>query len=149
MIHPDIKSYHDDRWDHYIAPLTDRAFFMGRNAYDLRWKKTKPAVNIKKEGEHFRMEISMPGFTKDDIKITLRGDVLTVRGERKKEEKSKEPDYVLREFDIDVAERRFKLAHLIAEDKILAEYRNGILRLTFIDLPVLEKRPQKHIEING
>ncbi len=146
MIYPDIKTYREDKWRPKIAPLSDRPHFMGRSALDVRWNTKKPAVNIKQDGVHFEMKIVMPGFAKDEIIITVDNDILTVRGEKKRLEKA-DSAFVLQEFDMDVVERKFKLAKNIGREKIDAVYRNGILTLTFEDISPNPGKSRKRVKV--
>ncbi|HMQ46446.1 MAG TPA: Hsp20/alpha crystallin family protein [Saprospiraceae bacterium] len=131
MIRPDIKTYRDNLRDHYISPLTDRPHFMGRKAIDVRWNKEEPAANIKKTGDEFELEVAMPGFTREEISISLEGDVLTILAEKQVEEENVSSEFVLREFDHNILERRFKFTKPVQEDQIKARYMNGMLKLNF------------------
>lgn len=147
MIHPDIKTYHSNWRDHFIAPLSDRPHFLGQSAFDIRFKKNTLPVNIKKDGKIFKMDISIPGFTKEELDVRIKDDILTVRGERQKLE-GLNSEYVLKEFDSDVRERKFQLGKGIGHEKINAEYKNGILTLTFYDVPTEEEEWFKKVEIS-
>ena len=139
MSRPDIKTFHENWRDHYIAPLSDRPHFLGQSAFDIRWKKSKLPVNIKTNGKIFEMEISAPGFTKDELDVSIQDDILTIKAERQKLESHKS-EYVLREFNADKMERKFKLNKGVGHEKIEAKFKNGILKLTFIDVPTEEEQ---------
>ena len=145
MARPDIKTYHANWRENWITPITERPNFMGRNDYDIRWKKTHPPVNLKKSDEIFEMEIAVPGFTKKDLKIEVKDDLLIIQGERLKKESYSEKDYILREFENNTLRRVFKLAKGIGHEKITATCENGILRLTFIDVPKEEENTHKKV----
>lgn len=104
-------------------------------------------TDIKDEGDKYLLECEMPGFDKNDIKIDIHGNTLTLCAEHKTEsdEKNSSGEYIRRERSYGSYCRSFDISN-IDENTIDAEYTNGILRLT---LPKKEKQqPQtKRIEI--
>ncbi|MFT5385326.1 MAG: HSP20 family protein [Saprospiraceae bacterium] len=146
MNHPDIKSYFRDKRQHFIDPHIHGTHFLGRNAMDVRWRMKNPATNFRQEGFLFELKIAMPGFIKKDIQIHINNNILTVKGKKKKLEETPS-EYILREFDVEVLERKFKLGKGIAYEKINAEYTNGILKITFIDLEGNKELSHREIEV--
>lgn len=139
MIRPDIKSFHAERQDPLIAPLSDRSYFLGRNARELHWLKKNPRVNIRQNGTIFEIQVALPGFNKDEVKVLIADDVLTVVAEKKEEEGYKGSEYILNEFDVERLERKFRLAKDITHEKVSAEFKNGMLKISFIDVPEAEE----------
>ncbi len=88
-----------------------------------------PAVNIKEEKDKFVLELAAPGMSKDDFKINLDNNQLTISSERKNEKKEKEDNYTRREFVFSSFSRSFTLPKTINVDKINADYKNGVLSL--------------------
>ena len=139
-MHPDIKNYHKDfREKHYIAPLKDRFYFMGQDSFDVRWNKIKPASNIKRDGRVFLLEVALPGFKKEEITISIEKDILTIRAEKTKRDPFHDGGYIVQEFDVDVSQRKFKLAEGVRLQEISARYRDGILKLTFRENPYVDR----------
>ena len=147
MIRPSIKTYHEDRHDPIIAPLGDRSYFMGKNIRELNWLKKNPSVNIKRNGSIFEMQVALPGFEKEDIQVLVEDNILTVLAEKKTEELEVPSEFILNEFEVDRLERKFKLAKGIGHEKIEAEYVNGILKLSFIDVPLEEEKEIQNIDV--
>lgn len=139
MIRPDIKSFHAERRDPLIAPLSDRSYFLGRNARELHWLKKNPRVNIRQEGTIFEIQVALPGFEKEEVKVLISDDILTVVAEKKEEEGHKGSEFILNEFDVDRLERKFRLAKDIAHEKVTADFKNGMLKISFIDVPEAEE----------
>ena len=103
-------------------------------------------TDIKDEGGSYIMECELPGFDKDEIKIDIDGDTLTLRAERKSgNEEKNDNGYIRRERSYGCYKRSFDLSN-INSDAIDASYTNGILKLT---LPKKEKvQPEvRRIEI--
>ena len=103
-------------------------------------------TDIKDEGDKYVMEAELPGFEKEDIKLDITGDTMTLSAEHKaeKEEKGKN-NYIRRERSYGSYKRSFDLTG-IDSDKIEAQYKNGILELT---LPkMVETKPEsRRLEI--
>ncbi len=128
------------------ARLIDPNHFLGKSAFDIHYKNLPP-VNIIQEGKLFEMEVMAPGFGKDELEITVKDDILTIRGEKSTSKKEKGGKYIIEEFDFNSFERKFKLANAIGHEKITAKYDNGILRLTFIDVPEEEEKAFKKVAV--
>lgn len=132
------------------APLVDPYHFLGRSPFDTPWHldKKKPAVNLKKNGELFEMQVAVPGFAKEDIEITVKDDILTIRGHKATAAEEVRSDFVINEFNTDSFERKFKLNKGIGHEKIKAKCENGVLTLTFIDVPTVEEKWYKKVEVS-
>lgn len=104
---------------------------------------TLPAVNVKENDNEFTIEVAAPGMKKDDFKVNLDNDCLTISSEPKtKEEEDENKDFTRREFCYQSFRRSFELPeHIVDEENINVEYNNGIL---YVKLPKREenKSPQ-------
>ncbi len=90
-----------------------------------------PATNVFETPSTYHLELNAPGRNKEDFKINLDKDLLTISYE-KAEEKTEESGVVRREFSIRSFKRSFSLDEKIDVNNIQAKYENGILK---IDLP--------------
>jgi HSP20 family protein len=107
--------------------------FMNQEKETERKCRWMPATNIKETEQAFHLEMSVPGFSKEDFKINLEKEILTVSYEKPEDEKSGEKDeqvYRLREFGHRNFCRSFSISESIDKDDIKAEYINGILVIT-------------------
>ena len=146
MTYPDIKTYREDRRQHWFDPDARRRHFMGRTALDTRWQDG-PDANLKEDDDSFELEVILPGFSKEEISITLDEEILTIRAEKKKEEYPT-TQYIVKEFDMDVTERKFILGKDIEQEKIKAKYDNGILKINFSKDAKKDTRPRKVVEVS-
>jgi HSP20 family protein len=89
-----------------------------------------PAVNIAESENGFDIELAVPGLKKDEIKINLDKNLLTVSAEAKKEEVAEGKKYNKKEFNFSSFSRTFTLPETVDYKKIEAEYIDGILKLT-------------------
>lgn len=89
----------------------------------------KPAANVREDDKFFAVELSLPGFEKEEISMKLEKDILTISAGRPSKEQ--EVKYTYNEFGYKAKySRSFILPENIDTDAIKAEYRNGILTVT-------------------
>ncbi len=96
------------------------------------------------EGE-FRIDLSVPGFSREEIKISLDKNVLTIKSEKKSREE--DGKYVRREFTTAGFERRFVLPKHVDTDKISATAENGILGIVIPKKEQVVEKITKEISI--
>jgi HSP20 family protein len=89
-----------------------------------------PNVNIYENEAEYKIELAAPGLNKEDFKIDLKKDNLSVWAEQKAAEGAVKKDYTRKEFEYTSFARSFVLPDGIDADKISAEYTNGILYIT-------------------
>jgi HSP20 family protein len=88
-----------------------------------------PAVNIGETENEFHVELAVPGLKKDDFKISLDKNVLSVSVEKKTENVEEGKKYSKREYSYNSFVRSFTLPETVDYGKIDAEYTDGILKL--------------------
>ena len=88
-----------------------------------------PACKIDETDTHCLMSFDVPGVKKEDIKVDLRGNTLTISGERKEEYEQKGVSQYKSESAYGSFQRSFELAEDVKADQIEAQYENGVLRL--------------------
>jgi HSP20 family protein len=109
---------------------------------------TLPAVNIKENTDGFMVEMAAPGMTKDDFKIELNNDLLTISSEKKNEHETKEGEtYTRREYSYQSFSRSFTLPKSVDAEKISAKYENGILSIEIPKKEEAKPKPAKQISI--
>jgi len=89
-----------------------------------------PAVNISETDNAYDVELAVPGFNKEDFKVNVEDDVLTISAEEKKEETKEEKNYSRREYHYASFTRSFRLPDNAKDDDIKALYTDGMLKLT-------------------
>lgn len=109
---------------------------------------TLPAVNIMEDDNSYQVEMAAPSLNKDDFKIELNNDVLTISSEKKTENETKEGQrYTRKEFSYQSFSRSFTLPDSVDNDKIKAKYENGVLRVIIPKREDAKPRPVKQIAI--
>jgi len=107
-----------------------------------------PAVNIKDNERDFSVTIAAAGLKKEDFKIALNHNVMTISAEQKTEQEEKEEGrYTRKEYNYSSFSRSFTIPDSVETDSIDAKYENGELKIT---LPKKEKalKISKEISIN-
>ncbi|SBV91577.1 Hsp20/alpha crystallin family protein [uncultured Dysgonomonas sp.] len=91
-----------------------------------------PATNVSENEKAFNIELSVPGFDKEDIKIEVEKDVLKIsaQNEMKNEEKDENEKVLRREFKKSSFTRSFTIPENIDTDNISAVQKDGILQIT-------------------
>lgn len=101
---------------------------------------TLPKVNIKETKDSYYVEMAVPGLKKSDFTVDLDNKILSITADSKTENQENEDNLIRREFGYSSFKRSFTLPETVNEDKIKAEYKNGVLS---IHLPKLEEAIQK------
>ncbi len=126
----------------------DRLFnsFFGDEDFDLApaTNTWMPSVDISDDKDNYYLTAELPGVDKNNIKITVKDNTLTISGERKEEKEEKDKNFYRREISYGNFIRSFELPDSIDQNKIKANYKDGILKLT---IPKKEEAKPKEIEI--
>ncbi len=88
-----------------------------------------PKVDILEKEKAFEIYLAVPGMEKEDFRIDLKENVLTLSGERKLRKETKEQDYRSLETQYGAFGRSFVLPENVDAEKIEAKYNNGILEV--------------------
>lgn len=110
---------------------------------------TLPSVNVKENDDNFEIDFAAPGMKKEDFKISLDRNLLTVSSEHKteQEEKDEKGRYARREFNYQSFSRSFTLpSETVDDENIEANYADGILKIN-VPKKVKEGTPVKTIEV--
>ena len=107
-----------------------------------------PAMNVIEHDKDFEIEFAAPGFDKKDFEVTIDGDMLNVRGEKKTKAEEKEDNYTRKEFSYNSFKRSLKLPTNISTDnKVKATYNDGILKLNLLKKEETKIASKKKIDI--
>ncbi len=126
----------DRLWEDYFG-----AGRRGLRPLEMEWA---PAVDVSETAEQVLVKAEVPGIDVKDIDISLSGDVLTIKGEKKAEREEKDESHHLVERSYGSFTRALKLPAAVDVDKIEAKYDKGVLTVT---CPKKEEVKPKAIEI--
>jgi len=124
--------------------MFDNVFRTDTRDGDSDFTTWTPAVDIAEHDDQFVVKVELPGVNKDDVKITLENNILTIRGEKKQEKETKKENYHRVERSYGSFQRSFTLPTTVKSDKIDAVYKDGILQIA---LPKAEEAKPKQIEV--
>ena len=88
-------------------------------------------TDLKEKDGKYMLEIDVPGYDKEDIKIELQDGYLTVSAEKNEEKEDKHAKYLKRERFTGMCSRSYYVGDNLKEEDIKANFKNGILQLTF------------------
>jgi HSP20 family protein len=103
-----------------------------------------PSVDVSETDGEYQIKAGIPDVKKEDVKVTLEDGVLTIQGQRKQEKEDKGTKYHRVERAYGSFVRSFTLPDLVDEQKVNAEFKDGVLNL---QLPKSEKAKPKAIEV--
>jgi len=126
--------------------------FFGKDIMEMpSWSRgvSTPAVNIEEKDNAFEVAMAVPGMKRSDFKIEVDNGVLSVSSEKEEiqEEQDKAGKYTRREFRYHTFSRSFTLPEAIDEDKIAAEYKDGILAIHLPKKELSQRQLTKQITV--
>jgi HSP20 family protein len=141
------------RWEQPLrGPVTlqeqiNRIFgdVMGRTGEESNLTPWAPAVDIYETEHELVVKADLPDMNPQDLDIRVENNILTIRGERKFENKVSEDNYLRVERAYGSFSRSFSLANSVKSDAIKADYQNGVLTLS---IPKREEAKPKQIKVN-
>lgn len=136
-----INSFFDDFITKDLFDWTDKNFAsLGSNL---------PSVNLKETDSSIEIELAAPGMKREDFKVEIDNDLLMISSEKEeeKEEVGKKDNYIRKEFNYQSFYRTFSLPETANENKIEANYKDGILHVVIGKKEGTKKRALKTIPI--
>ena len=120
----------------------------GRSILPSIWRRVPaeqmawaPSIDVFEKDDKFVVKAEVPGMKEDDIHVSVEGDMLTIRGEKKAESEVKEEDYYRCERSYGSFLRSVALPSTVDTSKIEADYEDGVLEVTLSKKP--EVKPKK------
>jgi HSP20 family protein len=110
---------------------------------------TLPAVNVIENNDEILIEVAAPGMKRDDFKVEVDNNLVTISSERNDTAEERKGDYTRREFNYQAFQRSFTLpSSEVKGDKIHAKYADGILRITIPRTEESKKKAARQISIS-
>ena len=126
------------------ADLLDTFFSRAANAAPAT-RAWLPAVDMHETKDDLVLNVEVPGVSEKDVKVTINGDLLSIRGERRVDDEAKDRQYLHVERVYGQFERLVQLPMEVQADKVKATYRDGLLQIT---LPKAEELKPREIKID-
>jgi len=120
----------------------------GRSLLPSAWRRVPatemgwaPAIEVFEKEDNFVVKAELPGMKQEEIDVSVIGDTLTIKGERKAESEVKEEDYYCCERSYGSFSRSIALPSNVDANKIAASYEDGVLEVSLPKAP--EVKPKK------
>jgi HSP20 family protein len=131
-----LKKEMDDLWGRFFGESSFPGFG------DPVWG---PPLDVKETKENIVVTAEIPGLSPTEVEVTISGDLLNIKGEKKQEKEEKEESYHLIERRYGAFSRSIRLTSEVDAKNVKASQKDGILTVT---LPKSEKAKEKQIKIN-
>ncbi len=128
----------DRLWEEFFGPRG-----LGLRPWEGEWA---PAIDVSETPDKVVIKAEVPGIDPQEINITLAGDVLTIKGEKKSEREETKESYHMVERSYGSFARSLTLPAAVDQDRIDAKYEKGVLTVT---CPKKEEAKPKAIEIKA
>ncbi|WP_336518405.1 Hsp20/alpha crystallin family protein [Pollutibacter soli] len=106
-----------------------------------------PAVNITEHKHEYLVALAAPGMKKEDFKIDMDGNILTISSEKEETKEEKEKKFTRKEYNYSSFSRSFTVPEEIIREKIEARYENGILNISLPRKDEPKKAASKQISV--
>jgi HSP20 family protein len=107
-----------------------------------------PSVDVAEDDKAYKITAELPGIDPKDVEISLTGDMLVIKGEKKEEREKKEKNYYMSERSYGSFQRSFALPDKVDRDKIAADLAKGVLTIT-LPKTAEAQQPAKKIEVKA
>jgi HSP20 family protein len=143
-----------ERWDPFrgvgdIQTEVNRLFdtWSGRSANPAGDRMWLPAIDVHETKDDFVLSLEIPGVTEKDVHISITGDLLTIKGERRFEREAENSGTTYHRVErlYGKFERSVQLPTMVATDKVKATYRDGVLT---VKLPKAEEVKPREVKID-
>ena len=130
--------------DSFFDELFENEFFKPVNYQNMM------KTDIQEQGDNYIIDMDLPGFKKEDIKISLENRYLIVNASKNEfnEENNAKKNYIHRERYTGQCSRSFYVGDSVKEENIKANYNDGILQLIVPKLDIRRSEPKKYISID-
>jgi len=121
------------------------SFFGSKDQEEVAMAAFTPPVDIDEREKEYQISVELPGLKKEDIKLSVKDNMLVISGEKKQEKKVDEKNYHRVERIFGSFQRSFRLPDHVDQNGIAAEFKDGVLVL---NLPKLKEALPKQIEVS-
>jgi HSP20 family protein len=137
--------------------LADRFGFPSlRRMFDMEpaWRPmssftfSAPAIDMSEDDKAYKISAELPGLDAKDVDVSVSGNTLVLKGEKRQEKEEKEKNYYFSERAYGSFQRAFELPASVDQSKILADFSKGVLTITLPKTPEAQKQ-QKKIEVKS
>ncbi len=130
-----LRKEMDDLWSRFLE---------GRPFAGFMAEGWAPSADISETKDKVIVKVDLPGLEAADVQLSISGDLLTVKGEKKQEQEEKDEHHHYVERSYGAFQRSFRLPVEVDSDKVQAKFDKGVLRIT---LPKTARAKKKEIKV--
>ncbi len=138
------------RLNETMPSIFDDFFRPWSNLFDNGWNVPTlniPAVNIVEQPNEYLLTLAAPGMKKEDFKIDVDGNMLTISSEKEENKEDKNKKFTRKEYSYSSFSRSFSLPEEIKQENINAKYEDGVLRISLPRKEEAKKPASKKIAV--
>jgi len=132
----------------YGMPSLRRMFDLDPGWSDTSFSFAAPAIDFSEDDKAYKITAELPGLEAKDLDVSIAGDTLLIKGEKRQETEQKDKNYHVTERAYGSFQRAFALPEGIARDKIAADLSKGVLTLT-LPKTAEARKPARKIDIKA
>ena len=133
-------------WPSLVDDFFKGDLFPGFINYESR--QSLPAVNIIEGKDDYQIEVAAPGLKKEDFKVNLENNVLTISSEKEEKEENNDNKVMRKEFSYYSFSRSFSLPQTVEAEKISATHKDGVLNISIPKREEAKVKPSREIRIS-
>lgn len=140
----------DEGWMRPMTGFTgiwDSPLFKSR-AMNMRGLMESPNTDMSESDEEYELSIELPGMSEKDIEVTVKDNMVTLKGEKKSERETMEKDYHIAERSYGSVRRSFSMPADVDADKVAASFSKGVLTVRLPKTREARSKPHK-VEVKG
>ena len=130
-----------------FAGIWDSPLFKSR-AMDMRGLMESPRSDMSESDKEYELAIELPGMTEKDVEVTLKDNMITLKGEKKSERETMEKDYHIAEHSYGSVRRTFSMPADVDPNKVKASFSKGVLTVHLPKTKEARSKPHK-IDVKG
>jgi HSP20 family protein len=137
----DLRRGIDELFDDFLSSGAGPSQGISQSLGDFR-----PSLELEENESEYKVTVELPGLKPEEVELTVDQGMLTVRGEKRREERKTQAGVEYTERSYGSFVRTVQLPRSVAADKIAANYENGVLSIT---LPKGEESRPRRISVGG
>jgi HSP20 family protein len=107
-----------------------------------------PPIDMSEDEKAYKISAELPGLDPKDVDVSVSGNMLVLKGEKRQEKEKREKNYYFSERAYGSFQRAFELPVSVDRDKVAADFSKGVLTITLPKTPDAQKQ-QKKIEVRS
>ena len=125
-----------------------RRMFDTEPAWRSSFSFSTPAIDMSEDEKAYKISAELPGIDAKDIDVSVTGDMLVLKGEKRQEKEEKDQNYHFSERSYGSFQRAFELPASIERNKMATDFSKGVLTIT-LPKTTEAQRPAKKIEVRS